>query len=75
MLVFLFQVLTSFVDLQTLVEAVKFGLKISRTEPLASAIVRRQDPAPEVVSDADIANYIKTYVESVYHPIGRSSLA
>lgn len=51
-------------------EAVKFGLKISKTEPLASAIVARQDPAPGVVSDADIASYVKTYVESVYHPIG-----
>lgn len=57
-------------DLDTLVEAVKFGLNISQTQPLASAIVARQDPAPGVVSDADIASYVKTYVESVYHPIG-----
>ncbi|QRW18391.1 GMC oxidoreductase [Rhizoctonia solani] len=62
-------------DLQTLVEAVKFGMKISKTEPLASSIVARQDPAPEVTSDEDIAAYIKTYVESVYHPIGTAALA
>ncbi|CAE6364331.1 unnamed protein product [Rhizoctonia solani] len=63
------------IDLDTLVEAVKFGLKISKTEPLASSVVGRQDPAPEVTSDEDIAAYIKTYVESVYHPIGTAALA
>ncbi|QRV90174.1 GMC oxidoreductase [Ceratobasidium sp. AG-Ba] len=63
------------IDLDSLVEAVKFSLTISKTEPLASAIVRRQDPAPEVISDADITNYIKTNVESVYHPIGTTALA
>ncbi|CAE6406476.1 Glucose oxidase [Rhizoctonia solani AG-1 IB] len=63
------------IDLQTLVEAVKFGVKISKTEPLASSVVGRQDPAPEVTSDEDIATYIKTYVESVYHPIGTAALA
>ncbi|KAG8733316.1 hypothetical protein FRC11_007199, partial [Ceratobasidium sp. 423] len=50
------------IDLETLVEAVKFALKISKTEPIASSIVARQDPAPEVTSDEDIATYIKTYV-------------
>jgi choline dehydrogenase-like flavoprotein len=60
--------------LDSLVEAVKFGLTISKTEPLASAIVGRQDPAPGVVTDADIADYIKNNVESVYHPIGRPVL-
>lgn len=63
------------IDLDTLVEAVKFGLKISKTEPIASAVVARQDPAPGVTSDADIAAYVKNYVESVYHPIGTAALA
>ncbi|KAG8779946.1 hypothetical protein FRC12_023673 [Ceratobasidium sp. 428] len=63
------------IDLDSLVEAVKFGLTISQTEPLASAIVGRQDPAPGVTSDADIANYVKNNVESVYHPIGTAALA
>ncbi|CAE6515749.1 unnamed protein product [Rhizoctonia solani] len=63
------------IDLETLVEAVKFSMKISQTEPIASSIVTRQDPAPEVTSDEDIATYIKTYVESVYHPIGTAALA
>ncbi|CAE6443613.1 hypothetical protein ACGC1H_002523 [Rhizoctonia solani] len=63
------------IDLDTLVEAIKFGLKVSQTEPIASSIVARQDPAPEVTSDKDIATYIKTYVESVYHPIGTAALA
>ncbi|KAJ1308023.1 hypothetical protein OPQ81_002094 [Rhizoctonia solani] len=63
------------IDLQTLVEAVKFALKITKTEPIASLVVTRQDPAPGITSDEDIATYIKTYVESVYHPIGTAALA
>ncbi|KAG8743828.1 hypothetical protein FRC10_011376 [Ceratobasidium sp. 414] len=66
---------TKSIDLDSMVEAVKFGLTISQTQPLASAIVGRQDPPPGVVSDADIADYVKSYVESVYHPIGTAALA
>ncbi|KAG9101000.1 hypothetical protein FS749_011083 [Ceratobasidium sp. UAMH 11750] len=66
---------TKSIDLDSMVEAVKFGLTISQTQPLASAIVARQDPPPGVVSDADIANYVKSYVESVYHPVGTAALA
>ncbi|KAF8604819.1 alcohol oxidase [Ceratobasidium sp. AG-I] len=62
-------------DQDTLVEAVKFGLTISKTEPLASLIVARQDPAPNVTSDADITNYVKTYLRTIHHPIGTAALA
>ncbi|KDN44352.1 hypothetical protein RSAG8_05616, partial [Rhizoctonia solani AG-8 WAC10335] len=63
------------IDLDTLVYAIKFGQKLSKTEPLASLIVTRQDPAPEVTSDADIVDYIKANVASIHHPIGTVSLA
>lgn len=62
-------------DQDTFVEAVKFGLTISKTEPLASSIVGRQDPAANVTSDADITNYVKTYLRTIHHPIGTSALA
>lgn len=60
-------------DLDTLVESVKFGLTISKTEPLASSIVARSDPPANVTSDNDIADYVKTYLKTIHHPIGRSN--
>ncbi|EUC63663.1 glucose dehydrogenase, partial [Rhizoctonia solani AG-3 Rhs1AP] len=62
-------------SIDTLVYAVKFGQKLSKTEPLASLIVSRQNPTPEVTSDADIADYVKANVASIHHPIGTASLA
>jgi hypothetical protein len=43
---------------------------MSKTEPLASMIVARQDPAPEVLSDAEITDYVKANANSIHHPIG-----
>ncbi|KAH7337860.1 alcohol oxidase [Rhizoctonia solani] len=63
------------IDLETLIHSVKFSDKLSKTEPLASIVVARQDPAPEVTSNADIAKYVKTNVGSIHHPIGSVSLA
>ncbi|CAE6444530.1 unnamed protein product [Rhizoctonia solani] len=67
--------LSKSIDLETLVRSVKFTQKLAETEPLASIVATRQDPAPEVVSDSDIAEYIRTNVGSVHHPIGTASLA
>ncbi|CUA69309.1 Glucose oxidase [Rhizoctonia solani] len=62
-------------DLDLLVHSAKFMEKIAKTEPLASMIVSRQEPTPEVVSDTALANYIKANVASTHHPIGSVSLA
>ncbi|CUA71924.1 Pyranose dehydrogenase 1 [Rhizoctonia solani] len=63
------------IDLDTLVYAVKFGHKLSKTEPLASMIASRQYPPPEVTSDADIADFVKANVATIHHPIGTCSMA
>lgn len=60
-------------DQRTLVQAIKFGLKVSKTEPLASIVVARQEPAPDVLSDDAIIEYIKANVATIYHPIGVST--
>ncbi|KAG9121402.1 hypothetical protein FRC07_002661, partial [Ceratobasidium sp. 392] len=62
-------------DQDSLVEALKFSLKVSQTEPLASLIVARQDPAPNVTSDADLLTYAKTYTRTIHHPIGTVAMA
>ncbi|KAJ1300923.1 hypothetical protein OPQ81_003349 [Rhizoctonia solani] len=63
------------IDLQTLVHAVKFSHKLSKTEPLSSMVLARQDPAPEVTSDAAIIEYIKANTASLDHAIGTATLA
>ncbi|CEL61578.1 hypothetical protein RSOLAG1IB_10142 [Rhizoctonia solani AG-1 IB] len=63
------------IDLQTLVQTVKFGDKLSKTEPLASLVATRQDPAPEVTSDSAIIDYVKANAGSIHHPIGTAALA
>ncbi|KEP46778.1 glucose dehydrogenase [Rhizoctonia solani 123E] len=67
--------LSKSIDLDTLVYAVKFNQKLSKTEPLASLILSQQSPTPEVTSDADIADYVKANAASIHHPIGTVSLA
>ncbi|CAE6351120.1 unnamed protein product [Rhizoctonia solani] len=67
--------LSKSIDLQTLALSVKFGQKLSKTEPLASMIVTRKDPAPEVTSDAAIFEYVKANAGTIHHPIGTAALA
>ncbi|CCO32637.1 Alcohol oxidase Short=AOX [Rhizoctonia solani AG-1 IB] len=67
--------LSKSIDLETLVYSVKFGQKLSKTEPLASIVVTRQDPAPDVTSDAAISEYIKANIGSSHHSIGTVALA
>ncbi|QRV84518.1 GMC oxidoreductase [Ceratobasidium sp. AG-Ba] len=63
------------IDQDTLVEALKFSLKVSQTEPLASLIVGRQDPAPDVITDTQLLDYVKAYARTLHHPIGTVVLA
>ncbi|KAH7337866.1 alcohol oxidase [Rhizoctonia solani] len=67
--------LSKSIDLEALVYSVKFSQRLSKTKPLASMIVSRQEPAPEVTSDAAIAEYVKANVASIHHSIGTASLA
>ncbi|KAG8689296.1 hypothetical protein FRC11_003307 [Ceratobasidium sp. 423] len=63
------------IDLETLARTVKFGQRLSKTEPLASMVVTRQDPGPEVTSDAEIIEYVKANAATIHHPIGTAALA
>ncbi|CAE6497422.1 unnamed protein product [Rhizoctonia solani] len=67
--------LSKSIDQETFVQALKFGLKISQTEPLSSLVVARQDPPPEVSSDEAYIEYIKANVRTIHHPIGTAVLA
>ncbi|QRV84511.1 GMC oxidoreductase [Ceratobasidium sp. AG-Ba] len=67
--------LSKSLDQDSLVEALKFSKKISETEPMASLIAGRQDPAPDLVTDAQLLNYTKTFARTVHHPIGTLVMA
>ncbi|CCO35169.1 hypothetical protein BN14_09284 [Rhizoctonia solani AG-1 IB] len=63
------------IDQSILVESVKFADKIAKAEPLASMLVARQDPSPEVSSDEDITKWVKDNVRTLHHPIGTAAMA
>ncbi|CEL58759.1 Glucose oxidase OS=Talaromyces flavus GN=GOX PE=3 SV=1 [Rhizoctonia solani AG-1 IB] len=66
---------TKSIDQEILVQALKFGLKVSETEPLASFVIARQDPPPETSSSEAYIDYIKANVRTIFHPIGTAALA
>jgi choline dehydrogenase-like flavoprotein len=62
-------------DQSILVESVKFADKIAKAEPLASMLVARQDPSPDVKSDEDLTKWVKDNVRTLHHPIGTAAMA
>ncbi|CAE6430180.1 unnamed protein product [Rhizoctonia solani] len=67
--------LSKSIDQETFIQALKFGLKIFQTEPLASLVVARQDPSPEISSDDAYTEYVKSNARTIHHPIGTAALA
>ncbi|CAE6464745.1 unnamed protein product [Rhizoctonia solani] len=67
--------LSKSIDLETFVQALKFGLKISKTEPLGSRVIDRLAPPPETMSDEAYTEYIKSNIRTIHHPIGTAALA
>ncbi|CEL61295.1 Choline dehydrogenase OS=Chromohalobacter salexigens (strain DSM 3043 / ATCC BAA-138 / NCIMB 13768) GN=betA PE=1 SV=1 [Rhizoctonia solani AG-1 IB] len=63
------------IDQSILVESVKFADKIAKAEPLASMLVARQDPSPDVNSDEDLTKWVKDNVRTLHHPIGTAAMA
>ncbi|EUC56011.1 choline dehydrogenase [Rhizoctonia solani AG-3 Rhs1AP] len=67
--------LSKSIDQDILVESIKFADKIAKTDPLASMLVTRQDPSPEIKSDDDITKWVKDNVRTLHHPIGTAAMA
>ncbi|CAE6425509.1 unnamed protein product [Rhizoctonia solani] len=63
------------IDREILAQSLKFALKISQTEPLASLVIARQDPPSETTSDEAYNEYVKANVRTIFHPIGTAALA
>ncbi|RDX50177.1 GMC oxidoreductase [Lentinus brumalis] len=62
-------------DLDVLLAAVKFGLKLPKTALLADLVRKQIAPTPEeAASDDKLREYIKARCACVFHPIGTASM-
>ncbi|KAJ7860375.1 GMC oxidoreductase [Mycena olivaceomarginata] len=61
-------------DVGLLVHAVKFARKLAATPTLSTAITREVVPGPAVQTDAEIEDFVRGAVDTVYHPIGTAAM-
>lgn len=65
------QYLSSSVDLDILIAMCKYVHKLTKTEPLKSAIIHHD---PEAHNDEELAEYVRNSAGPVYHPVGTASM-
>ncbi|KAF7341597.1 GMC oxidoreductase [Mycena sanguinolenta] len=68
------QVLDNEVDLNILVNAVKFARKLATTPSLSAVFTREVLPGAGIQTDDEIKDYIRSTVDTVFHPIGTASM-
>jgi choline dehydrogenase len=57
-------------DMQVLLEGIKFARKMGETQAFMPYRDVETHPGSQIQSDAEIAEYICDYVETLYHPVG-----
>jgi choline dehydrogenase-like flavoprotein len=57
-------------DIQTLVEGVKLARRMGQAKAFAPFIEAETHPGPQVQSDQEIADYLRTRVTTIFHPVG-----
>ncbi|GJE88963.1 GMC oxidoreductase [Phanerochaete sordida] len=62
------------IDLDIMVDSVKFIRKVAQTEPFGSIIEREELPGPDVQTDEQIYEYVKKYSGSSWHTCGSNSM-
>lgn len=65
-----FNYLATEADQQRMVSAVKWQRDIFQQEPLQSYLDQELIPGADIVSDADILDYVRRNAISIYHPVG-----
>jgi len=61
-------------DLRILVEGVKLARRIAAEKPLTDHISSEYLPGAMATSDADLADFVAEYMESLYHPVGTCAM-
>ena len=62
------------IDLDVVVQAVKFARKVATTPPLGDSLVKMVQPGPEVQTDEQFAEYCKNKLWPVFHPLGSAAM-
>jgi choline dehydrogenase-like flavoprotein len=57
-------------DLKAAVESVHAIRKVMAQESLTSVIEAEMDPGPHIQSDAEIGDWVKRAVQTMWHPVG-----
>jgi choline dehydrogenase-like flavoprotein len=57
-------------DLRAAVESVRAIREVMAQESLASVIEEEMDPGPHIQSDAEIGEWVKRAVTTMWHPVG-----
>ncbi|KAF4597829.1 hypothetical protein EYR38_006220 [Pleurotus pulmonarius] len=61
-------------DIEFFLDAVKLVRKVVNARCIKSAIARETAPGPSVQFDAEIVDYLKGNVQTIYHPIGTTPM-
>ncbi|EKM53786.1 uncharacterized protein PHACADRAFT_125734 [Phanerochaete carnosa HHB-10118-sp] len=62
------------IDMDIMVDAMKFIRKVTRTEPFKSLVVEEQLPGPNVNTDEEISAYVRKNTCSSFHTTGSMSM-
>jgi len=57
-------------DLRAMMEGVKLARRIGEAKAFAPYRGREVEPGPEVRSDAELAEFLRRRIETLYHPVG-----
>ena len=62
------------IDLDMLVEGLKFARKVMDTDALKSAVKEEIIPGPAVKTDDELKEFVRSTGQTVYHPVGTASM-
>ncbi|KAK7050312.1 GMC oxidoreductase [Favolaschia claudopus] len=69
-----YRLLDNEVDLDILVHAIKFARKLGTTTSLSSVFTQEIVPGPSVQTDEEIKEFIRSSIDTVFHPIGTAAM-
>ena len=67
-------ILDNDIDMEMMLEGMKYARRVADTEPYRKILVREVSPGPEVDSDEKMKEAIRATVQTLFHPIGTASM-
>ncbi|KAJ6494354.1 hypothetical protein C8R45DRAFT_1135128 [Mycena sanguinolenta] len=69
-----YHVLDNDVDLDVVVGAIEFARQLATTPSLSTVFTRQVLPEDQVQTDAEINDFIRSTIQTAFHPIGTASM-